>query len=306
MQKFETNTFSDKCSDILIPDNLSSDTKEKVYSYLTKANKLYHLFQYEHAFKLYEEIESITDQIGHVSYRLGVMYHDGHHVSPDAKKAEEYFGKALVLLSYCAEKGEAESLCDLGYMYYCGRGTRVDYNLALNYYKRASDQGHCRATNNLGHMYRDGHGTKTDLIKACELYQKAGEKGYDRAQSSLAFMYLKGYGVQGDQQQAILWYQLAAFQKYDRAIDSLKRIFHELSPELKAQYVLTAPKYLSEHWPALYIHNNLSPDCRAAIIELFVLFKHSHSFGGYCFPIELVFLLAKYIIKHWTYTYAYL
>jgi len=179
----------------LIPSNLSPENKELVFQLITKANKLYHLFQYEEAFKLYSNIESITDQIGHVCYRLGVMYHDGHFVPQDAFKAMDYFTKALELLTLSAEKGEAESLCDLGYMYYCGRGTKIDYTKALNYYEEASKQGHCRATNNLGHMYRDGCGTTTDLSKACELYKKAGQKGYDRAQSSLAFMYMKGYGV---------------------------------------------------------------------------------------------------------------
>jgi TPR repeat protein len=292
--------FSDKCSDVLIPVNLSESHKERVISLITKANRLYHQFKYEQAFKLYDEVELISSEIGHVNYRLGVMYHDGHYVQQDIKKAETYFSKALVLLKQAATNGEAESQCDLGYMYYCGRGTKVDYNSALNFYKEASDQGHCRAINNLGHMYRDGHGTKTDLKKACELYQRAGEKGYDRAQSSLAFMYLKGYGVPIDKKQAIFWYQLADMQKYDRATQSLANIFESLSPNLKQEYALIGPKYLAEKWPNDNIHSNLCLECQSAICELFLVFRNIAEF-----PIELVYLLAKFVIIHWPYNFSH-
>jgi len=305
MDKLETtNIYSDKCSGLLIPTDLSPEYKELVFHLISKANKLYHLFQYEQAFKLYSEVEAMTDKIGHVCYRLGVMYHDGHYVKQDSAKASEYFSKALELLSLSAEKGEAESLCDLGYMYYCGRGTKIDYEKALNFYQEASNQGHCRATNNLGHMYRDGCGTKTDLSKACDLYKKAGDKGYDRAQSSLAFMYLKGYGVPNNKKEAIFWYQLAAFQRYDRAIHSLKSIFCSLSPQLKTEYKDIAPRYLSEKWPSEIPSILLLPASYSAILEVFLIFRHWNT--SFSFPIELVYLWAKYIIRYWTYEYPYL
>jgi len=116
-------------------------------------------------------------------------------------------------------------------------------------------------------------------------------------------MYLKGYGVPMDKKMAVLWYQLAAFQKYERAIQSLKTIYEYSPIDAREEFTLVVPLYLSEHWPTNFIHSNLSVDCKLAIYEMFLILRSSDWFSGEdcTFPVELVFLLGKYIIRHWNF-----
>jgi len=264
---------------------------------ISKANHLYHLCRYKEAFELYKKVESYTLTHGHVNYRLGVMYYDGHHVEQDKNLANEYFQKALEQLHISANEGDAESQCDLGYMYYCGRGTTSDYAKAFQYYQLAAVQGHCRAQNNLGHMYRDGHGTERDRAMACKLYQLSGDNGYDRAQSSLAWMYLNGYGVNKDRKHAVLLYQLADYQGYDRARQSLTGIFNDLDESEREEYAALGPKYLSERWPSLQTHLLLKLECQNAILELFCIFTDASL--GLSLPVDWIVEIVKVLIIAW-------
>jgi len=290
MDKFNKNELQKP-----LKQDLKEEQNSRTCSLLSKANHLYHLCRYKEAFELYKQVESYTQTNGHVNYRLGVMYYDGHHVEQDQTKANEYFEKAIEQLHISANEGDAESQCDLGYMYYCGRGTKSDYIKALSYYQLAASQGHCRAQNNLGHMYRDGHGTERDRAMACKLYQLSGDNGYD----SLAWMYLNGYGVIRDRKHAVLLYQLADYQGYDRARQSLIGIFKEMEEREREEYAALGPKYLSEKWPSLQTHMLLKLECQNAILELFCIFKDASL--GFSLPVEWIVLIAKMLIIAWPY-----
>jgi len=279
------------------PEKQEHKEKQNITSLISKANHLYHLCRYKEAFELYKQVESYTQTNGHVNYRLGVMYYDGHHVEQDQILANDYFKKALEQLHISANEGDAECQCDLGYMYYCGRGTTSDYGKALYYYQLAAVQGHCRAQNNLGHMYRDGHGTERDRAMACKLYQLSGDNGYDRAQSSLAWMYLNGYGVNKDRKHAVLLYQLADYQGYDRARQSLMGIFNEMDENEREEYAVLGLKYLSEKWPSMQTHMLLKLECQNAILELFCIFKDASL--GFNLPVDWIVLIAKVLIVAW-------
>jgi len=280
-------------SNTTLPGSCGQDHGD-VKSLIANANYMYHCYKYKEAFESYKTVEKIITTNGHVNYRLGVMYFDGHHIERDHFVAIEYFKIALEYLTKSADAGDAESQCDLGYMYYYGRGTVVDHEKSIHFYKLAADQGHCRAQNNLGHMFRDGHGTKTDKTMACKLYKQSGDCGYD----SLAWMYLNGYGIKRDKKQAVLLYQLAYYQGYIRARESLKEIFKDLTEFENEEYAALGPKYLSEQWPTLGMHVLLKKECQDAILEFFCIFRNI-SYGSSIVPVELIILLSKELIIAW-------
>jgi len=215
---------------------------------IQKADHAYEFKNWKLAFNLYKRIQREAPN-GHVYYRLGVMYKNGHFAKLNEKKSKDYFKLALDKLSPLAERGDCESLCDLGsmfeygegvdknhtkaveyymqaadkgyagaqcnlgYMYNNGRGVKLDREKAVDYYKRASKQNHVRAQYNLGYLYKYGHGVEKDYKLAVQYYRRSAEQGYTKAQHNLGFMYSNGYGVEKDKKKAAYYYKLAADQK---------------------------------------------------------------------------------------------
>jgi len=215
---------------------------------LQKADHAYEFKNWKLAYNLYKHIRIETPN-GHVYYRLGVMYKNGHFAKLNEKKSKKYFKLALDKLAPLADTGDCEALCDLGsmyeygegveknhtkavdyymqaaekgfagaqcnlgYMYNNGRGVKLDREKAVEYYKRASDQNHVRAQYNLGYLYKYGYGVSQDYAQAVRYYRRSAEQGYTKAQHNLGFMYSNGYGVEKDKKKAAHYYKLAADQK---------------------------------------------------------------------------------------------
>jgi len=90
--------------------------------------------------------------------------------------------------------GDAEAQFKLAIFYEKGDGANLE--LALELYKKASEQNHTAAQNNLVRMYI-----------------KAAEKGDFNAQRKLGWKYYNGVGVVKDNKKAIKWYTKAAKQE---------------------------------------------------------------------------------------------
>ena len=52
----------------------------------------------------------------------------------------------------------------------------VNYKKAIEWYKNAAEQGHANAQCNLGVMYYNGRGVDVNYKKAIEWYEKAAEQ----------------------------------------------------------------------------------------------------------------------------------
>jgi len=138
---------------------------------------------------------------------LGLAYDQGRGgVTPDRRKAAEWFGKA-------AAQGSAEAQFNLGTMYDYGTGVPKNAKKALELFEKAASQGLADAQFNLANMYADGRGTERDLAKAIEWYDKAGIQGMTRAQYNLGLLYAKGAkeeGLEPNSVKAYAWLSLAA------------------------------------------------------------------------------------------------
>jgi TPR repeat protein len=62
------------------------------------------------------------------------------------------------LLRPFAEQGDAQAQCNLGKLYYEGKGVPQDYREALRWYRKAAKQGNEEAQFNLTGMYASGQG----------------------------------------------------------------------------------------------------------------------------------------------------
>jgi len=110
-----------------------------------------------------------------------------------------------VLLDYCkkthdlyekyADKGDAHSQNNLGYIYQMGLGVEENTQKAKELYQKSADQGNSYGQNSLGYVYL--HHDK-DYEKAFELLQLSVSQDNPFGISNLAFMYENGIYVEKD------------------------------------------------------------------------------------------------------------
>ncbi|MDH5371280.1 MAG: sel1 repeat family protein [Gammaproteobacteria bacterium] len=105
-----------------------------------------------------------------------------------------------------AKAGKVKAMYEVGRLYERGRGTKLDLQLATQWYQSASDAGQPYAQSRLGIMYFEGRGVKQNYNKALKLLNAAAKENVPSAQYQLANMYELGTGVSQDLKQAIHWY----------------------------------------------------------------------------------------------------
>jgi uncharacterized protein len=72
-----------------------------------------------------------------------------------------------------AQAGDPEAETNVGEIFERGIGTSPNYEAAVIWYKKASDQGYARAQFNLGTLYEQGLGVPADRLAALNLYRQA-------------------------------------------------------------------------------------------------------------------------------------
>lgn len=74
---------------------------------------------------------------------------------------KERYVRAMMYWSRSAAQGYASAQLKLGDYHYYGLGTEIDFELAANHYRQASEQHHnAQAMFNLGYMHEMGLGMK--------------------------------------------------------------------------------------------------------------------------------------------------
>ncbi|MEE2931842.1 MAG: hypothetical protein VX941_00270 [Pseudomonadota bacterium] len=87
-----------------------------------------------------------------------------------------------------------------------------DFKTSFSHWYPLAQRGNAESQNRLGFLYENGKGVKLNYKKAVEWYLKAAEKGEPAAQFNLGVMYRKGRGVQKNDKIARNWYEKAAKQ----------------------------------------------------------------------------------------------
>lgn len=116
-------------------------------------------------------------------------------------------------LTRAAERGDAESQFDLGFMYSSGFGDfKEDDAEALKWYRRAAEQGLAQAQSRLGTAYAYGHSLEQDFDQAATWCRLGAEQGDAGGQLCMAMLHAGGCGVEQDDTESARWYRLAARQ----------------------------------------------------------------------------------------------
>ncbi len=120
------------------------------------------------------------------------------------------YDQALVWLQKASDQNEADGENLLAYMYRCGQGVDEDHDLEFELYSKSASAGNSAALEGLGSCYERGNGVPRDFAKALGLFQQAASQDIETAESELGFMYERGEGTPRDVNRALFWYRKAA------------------------------------------------------------------------------------------------
>ncbi|MBN2225729.1 MAG: SEL1-like repeat protein [candidate division Zixibacteria bacterium] len=128
-----------------------------------------------------------------------------------------------LFISYvqAANGGDSDAECNLGAMYYKGRGVPQDNTEALRWFRASADKGNMFAQYDVGLMYDEGLGVPENDSEAAKWYTLAADQGDVYAQLNLGTLYYYGSGVPQSSTEAAKWYRLAADQGSSHANLSL-------------------------------------------------------------------------------------
>lgn len=168
---------------------------------------------YEMAIKIFIEL-ALMKSNGEAQLQLAEMYDKKLGIdlnSKDAyieadKKAFEWLEKAANNPNDYFRKFFAEY--SLGLMYYHGKSVDINYNKAIELYKKSSNNEYSKlAPFELGNIYKDGIVVKQDDAEALKWYELAAERKNEAAKLIVADMYYDGIGTKKDHQKARAIYE---------------------------------------------------------------------------------------------------
>ena len=187
--------------------------------------------------KAHEELAALWDEYIRLSSPKSIDKYSGMSANELNDLALEYYNgsgekeqdfvKAFELFSMAAEKGNADAMCNLGYMYRNGEGVTEDHALAIEWYKKAAKKGIVSAMYILGYMYYWGFGVTRNYARAFGWYLKAAEKGDVAAMNALGNMYFNGQAVTRNIKRAVEWFEKAANGGNFSAMKNLSYIYKE-------------------------------------------------------------------------------
>ena len=133
----------------------------------------------------------------------------------------EYRNQAIDWFIKAAEKGNVNSMINLGILYERGQEVEKDYAKALKWYKEAADNGNEQALYSIGIFYENGFGVEANLSKAVEYFKQAHLQDYLPATAKLGQMYYDGVFFQQDYQKAFELFYRAANRHYNPSGDAM-------------------------------------------------------------------------------------
>lgn len=124
---------------------------------------------------------------------------------------QEVYGDAI-------REGDADAACDLGALYYTGRGGEQSYSKAIEYYTIAAKGGCRQALENLGYCYYYGRDSVVDYEKAFHYFALGAFDGHLRSLYKIGDMYRYGQYVEKNPAEAFYIYSRCADTMTEKAI----------------------------------------------------------------------------------------
>ena len=164
--------------------------------------------------RLLRELESNSSADSQMQFKLGMAYMLGDWgLKTDKSKAIELFLKSVA-------QGNAAAMTALGDSYRLGEGVIQNYQEAIYWYRKGSENYSTGSDWKLGMMYEIGVGLPQDFAEAVKLYTKSSDRYSTSAQYLLGRMYASGRGVPQDYVQAHMLFNIAGARGHDEAIES--------------------------------------------------------------------------------------
>ena len=116
-----------------------------------------------------------------------------------------------------AEQGDDAARIIVAEMYFYGRGTDVDKEEAVRWYRLAAVAGEADAQASLGQCLFHGNGCAVNREEAAYWWRQAAEQGNLAGMNDLALCYLNGFGVEKDQKAGFEWAMKAAVRGHPPA-----------------------------------------------------------------------------------------
>ncbi len=115
--------------------------------------------------------------------------------------------KAVSLIQACLERGDSDAQLLQGQLY-LGSHREHLYKTGFSLVYKAASRGNVAAAFELGVLYKYGKGCRLNFDKALEWFQKAAEGGSEKAAYSIGYLHYKGLGtVPQDYAMAVTWFQ---------------------------------------------------------------------------------------------------
>ena len=187
---------------------------------------------------------------GPALYTMGVYYANGlASIKADSIEADNYFKKAVPVLTKEAESGDKYSQCALAILYGNGLGVKEDPKMSFYWMEKSAEQGYDDAQENLALMYNLGEGVATDNKKALYWLKKASEQNHPDAMMTVALFYNVGIGVDIDSLEANKIYAKLDGMEYAPAQNCLGNYYYNKGEYSKAisLFKKAADK---DNWPA--------------------------------------------------------
>ncbi|WP_436659828.1 SEL1-like repeat protein [Acinetobacter sp. P1(2025)] len=172
---------------------------------------------------------------------LGDMYSTGKGITPDIKKAEQYYQKG-------ADANDETAINRLALLYLLQDGLDTEEDTAnakktFALIQRAANNDNPQALYVLSMAYQNGYMVKTNEDKGLEYLEKSAKLGWPEAEYSLAYLYLMGYNVKADTAKAVDLFTKSADHGYSNAQNNLGMLY--LKGEVIPKDLVKAKKYLS-------------------------------------------------------------
>ena len=163
---------------------------------------------------------------------FGIVFSLAHSYGADLQaglKAYERkdYANAIKELLPLAQEGKVDAQVTLGKMYMLGQGIAKDSDLAMKWFRAASDQGNAEAEFFLGAMYLL---PAKDIPQGLKWLRLSAEQGTPDAELLLGMAYLKGSDLPRDLVQADMWLRLAAARGDKLAASQYERAERQMTP----------------------------------------------------------------------------
>ncbi|MCR4598235.1 MAG: toll/interleukin-1 receptor domain-containing protein [Acetatifactor sp.] len=179
--------------------------------------------------------EAADEGYGVAAYEIGKLYDNSGYQGKGKEEDKENPNYDLARQWYdkATEYGCVDAYANIGYLYGTGKvtteGNQSPDDIAMEWYQKGADLGSATCMYNMGAVYEKDKAYE----KAFPCFEKAAYLEYANAQKALGVYYENGWGVTKDEKKAVEWYRKGAENNQSYCFEKVAQIYYfgQLSTE---------------------------------------------------------------------------